>query len=84
VDYGRIPNDIWSEFVEQKNSAEAKALSAQMVEKALENDKNPHHMGSGEYAPRSLNGGKKKKKNVSLLVYQTRWRARMSVAGTGP
>jgi hypothetical protein len=40
VDYGRVPNDVCNEFVEQKNSAEAKALSVQMVEKALENAKN--------------------------------------------
>jgi hypothetical protein len=38
--------------VEWKNSAEAKALSAQMVEKALENAKNPHHLRSGGYAPK--------------------------------
>ncbi|RLM86041.1 hypothetical protein C2845_PM04G14260 [Panicum miliaceum] len=35
-----------------KNNAEAKALSVQMVEKALENAKNPHHLGSGGYAPK--------------------------------
>jgi hypothetical protein len=54
VDNGRIPNDVWNEFVEQKNSAEAKALSAQMVEKALENGKNTYHLGSGGYAPKIL------------------------------
>ncbi|RLM55836.1 hypothetical protein C2845_PM10G09810 [Panicum miliaceum] len=52
VDYGRIPNDVWNEFVEQKNITEAKALSVQMVEKALENAENPHHLGSGGYAPK--------------------------------
>jgi hypothetical protein len=45
--YGNIPLAVWEEFVDQKKTAEAVALSVQQKEKAMTAAENPHHLGSG-------------------------------------
>jgi len=47
--YGKIPEKTWDEFVEQKNSEAAKALSALMKEKSKKAAENPHVLGAGGY-----------------------------------
>jgi hypothetical protein len=48
--YGNIPLAVWEEFVDQKKTAEAVALSVQQKEKAMKAAENPHCFGSGGYA----------------------------------
>jgi hypothetical protein len=48
--YGNIPLAVWEEFVDQKKTAEAVALSVQQKEKAMKAAENPHRLGSGGYA----------------------------------
>ncbi|RLM93752.1 hypothetical protein C2845_PM08G20190 [Panicum miliaceum] len=47
--FGKIPDAMWEEFKKMKNTAEAKALSQQMTEKAQKAAENPHHLGAGGY-----------------------------------
>jgi hypothetical protein len=48
--YGNIPLVVWEEFVDQKKTTEAVALSVQHKEKAMKAAENPHFLGSGGYA----------------------------------
>jgi hypothetical protein len=48
--YGNILLAVWEEFVDQKKTAEAVALSVQQKEKAMKAVENPHRWGSGGYA----------------------------------
>jgi hypothetical protein len=48
--YGNIPLAVWEEFVDQKKTTEAVALSVQQKEKAMKVVENPHRLGSGGYA----------------------------------
>jgi hypothetical protein len=48
--YGNIPLAVWEEFVDQKKTAEAVALSVQQKEKAMKAAENPHRLGLGGYA----------------------------------
>jgi hypothetical protein len=48
--YGNIPLAVWEEFVEQKKTVEAVALSVQQKEKAMKAAERPHQLGSGGYA----------------------------------
>jgi hypothetical protein len=48
--YGNIPPADWEEFVDQKKTAEAFALSVQQKEKAMKAAENPYLLGSGGYA----------------------------------
>jgi hypothetical protein len=47
--YGNIPLAVWEEFVDQKKTAEAVALSVQQKEKAMKAVENPHRLGLGGY-----------------------------------
>jgi hypothetical protein len=44
--YGNIPLAVWEEFVEQKKTTEAVALSVQQKEKAMKAAENSHHVTS--------------------------------------
>jgi len=46
---GKIPDAMWEEFKLMKETAEAKALSEKMTEKAQKAAENPHHLGAGGY-----------------------------------
>jgi hypothetical protein len=48
--YGNILLAVWEEFVDQKKTTEAVALSVQQKEKAMKATENPHRLGSGGYA----------------------------------
>jgi hypothetical protein len=48
--YGNIPLAVWEDFVDQKKTSEAVALSVQQKEKAMKAAENPHCLGSGGYA----------------------------------
>jgi hypothetical protein len=48
--YGNIPLSVWEEFVDQKKTAEAVALSVQQKEKAMKAAENSYCLGSGGYA----------------------------------
>jgi hypothetical protein len=60
--YGNIPLAVWEEFVDQKKMTKAVALSVRQKEKAMKAAENPHRLGSGGYAPKWQNGGRRKKK----------------------
>jgi hypothetical protein len=60
--YGNIPLAVWEEFVEQKKTAEAVALSVQQKEKAMKVAKNPHHLGLGGYDARMTKWRKEEEK----------------------
>jgi hypothetical protein len=60
--YGNIPLVVWEEFVDQKKTTEAVALSVQQKENAMKAAKNPHHLGSGGYAAKMAKWRKEKKK----------------------
>uniref|UniRef100_K4AIJ4 Transposase Tnp1/En/Spm-like domain-containing protein n=1 Tax=Setaria italica TaxID=4555 RepID=K4AIJ4_SETIT len=49
-DFGRIPQEMWEEFIQQKNTPEAKAQSEQNTKKAMKAAENSHHLGAGGYA----------------------------------
>uniref|UniRef100_K3ZNE8 Uncharacterized protein n=1 Tax=Setaria italica TaxID=4555 RepID=K3ZNE8_SETIT len=53
-DFGRIPPNMWEEFVQQKNTSEAKALSEENTRKAMKAAENPHHLGVGGYVARII------------------------------
>uniref|UniRef100_K3Z0F3 Uncharacterized protein n=1 Tax=Setaria italica TaxID=4555 RepID=K3Z0F3_SETIT len=48
-DFGRIPPEMWEEFIQQKNMLEAKILSEENTMKAMKFAQNPHHLGVGGY-----------------------------------
>ena len=49
IKFGKIPDAMWEEFKLMKETAEAKALSEKMTEKAQKAAANPHHLGAGGY-----------------------------------
>jgi hypothetical protein len=60
--YGNIPLAVWEEFVEQKKTTEAVALSVQQKEKAMKAAENSHHLVREDMLPNWQNGGTRKKK----------------------
>nr|TKW25701.1 hypothetical protein SEVIR_3G135600v2 [Setaria viridis] len=48
-DFSRIPPEMWEEFVQQKNTSEARALSEENTRKAMKAAENPYHLGAGRY-----------------------------------
>uniref|UniRef100_K3YZC1 Uncharacterized protein n=1 Tax=Setaria italica TaxID=4555 RepID=K3YZC1_SETIT len=48
-DFSRIPPQMWKEFVQQKNTPEAKALTEENTRKAMKAVENPRRLGAGEY-----------------------------------
>jgi hypothetical protein len=60
--YGNIPLAVWEEFVEQKKTTEAVALSVQQKEMVMKAAENPHHLGLGGYAAKWRNGERRKRK----------------------
>jgi hypothetical protein len=53
--YGNISLAVWEEFVDQKKTTRAVALSVQQKKKAMKAAENPHRLGLGGYAAKIAN-----------------------------
>jgi hypothetical protein len=60
--YGNIPLAVWEEFVDQKKTTEAVALSVQQKEKVMKATENPHRLASGGYAAKMAKWRKEEEK----------------------
>nr|TKW13816.1 hypothetical protein SEVIR_5G125600v2 [Setaria viridis] len=76
--FGRIPLEMWEEFVQQKNTLEAKALSEENTRKDMKATENPHHLGAGGYAAK-IAKWRREKEEWMIAAHRNWVLARISV-----